>query len=275
MARHTKPEEKNLPLKIVSKLPKRKFLSKLPILICLTFGCIFLFINYAFPFLQDYFDYSIEVEPLMFNSLTNESEIWLDFCNLTDINPWDSTIMEFIKPEKDHMLNCIPKIFQYSKLINGQLFLYSNGTFKNNVEMGCEMRCLFPKSDWDLEYGNWIKVFNGTKPECDVIEVQCKKNDGKVYYTFFHAQVYRKIPPPSIPLEPSKKHDVHVIVLDAVSQTQFIRSMPKTLYFLREYYDAIPFKYLNKIGINSHPNGFAFLIGKIAFNLTIIKKCIL
>uniref|UniRef100_A0A914PX12 Uncharacterized protein n=1 Tax=Panagrolaimus davidi TaxID=227884 RepID=A0A914PX12_9BILA len=199
----------------------------------------------------------------MFNSITNESEIWLDFCNLTDINPWDSTIMEFIKPEKDHMLNCIPKLFEHSKLINGQLFLYSNGTFKDDVEMGCEMRCLFPKSDWDLEYGNWIKVFNGTKPKCDVIEVQCKKNDGKVYYTFFHAQVYRKIPPPSIPLESSKKYDVHVIVLDAVSQTQFIRSMPKTFYFLREYYDAIPFKYFNKIGINSHPNGFAFLIGKM------------
>jgi hypothetical protein len=100
----------------------------------------------------------------------SKDEIWLDFCNLTDIDPWDSTIIEFVKPQKDHMINCTPKIFEHSKLINGQLYLYSNESI-NDEEMGCEMRCLFVVYSKRINYGNWIEVVNGIKPECDVNEI--------------------------------------------------------------------------------------------------------
>uniref|UniRef100_A0AC35F1P2 Uncharacterized protein n=1 Tax=Panagrolaimus sp. PS1159 TaxID=55785 RepID=A0AC35F1P2_9BILA len=193
-----------------------------------------------------------------------KDEVWLDFCNLTDIDPWDSTIIEFVKPQKDHMINCTPKIFEHSKLINGQLYLYSNES-TNDEEMGCEMRCLFVVDSKRINYGNRIKVVNGTKPECDVIEIQCQKN-GSIYYRFWHAHVYRKVPFPSIPKQP-EKFDVHLFVLDSVGHTHFIRSMPKTIHMLREHYGAIPFSHLNKVGRNSHPNGFAFLIGKMVENI--------
>uniref|UniRef100_A0A914Z2T2 Uncharacterized protein n=1 Tax=Panagrolaimus superbus TaxID=310955 RepID=A0A914Z2T2_9BILA len=147
----------------------------------------FLFSNYAFPFLQDYFDNSIEVSPLIFNSaLKNDSEIWLDFCELPEVDPWDPTIMEYIKPEKDHMLNCTRKLPEHSKLINGQLFIYSN----ESDAMNCQMRCLLPKGDWKIRYKSWKKVENGTKPECDVIEIECQK-DGTIYYKYIHVQIYR------------------------------------------------------------------------------------
>uniref|UniRef100_A0A914QW03 Uncharacterized protein n=1 Tax=Panagrolaimus davidi TaxID=227884 RepID=A0A914QW03_9BILA len=194
----------------------------------------------------------------------SKDKVWLDFCNLTDIDPWDSTIIEFVKPQKDHMINCTPKIFEHSKLINGQLYLYSNESI-NDDEMGCEMRCLFVVDTKRISYGTWIKVVNGTKPECDVIEIQCRK-DGSIYHRFWHAHVYRKTPFPSITKQP-EKYDVHLFVLDSVGHTHFIRSMPKTVYMLREHYGAIPFNHLNKVGRNSHPNGFAFLIGKMVENI--------
>uniref|UniRef100_A0A914Q7R6 Sulfatase N-terminal domain-containing protein n=1 Tax=Panagrolaimus davidi TaxID=227884 RepID=A0A914Q7R6_9BILA len=127
--------------------------------------------------------------------------------------------------------------------------------------MGCEMRCLFVKDSWHLYYGSWITVKNGTKPECDVIEIQCEK-DGTLYHRFWHAQVYRKSPIPSKP-KPPEKYDVHIFLIDCVGQTQFIRSLPKTVHMLRENYNAIPFHHLNKVGLNSHPNGFGLLIGKM------------
>uniref|UniRef100_A0AC34FKE5 Sulfatase N-terminal domain-containing protein n=1 Tax=Panagrolaimus sp. ES5 TaxID=591445 RepID=A0AC34FKE5_9BILA len=118
-----------------------------------------------------------------------------------------------------------------------------------------------------MSYGRWIKVINGTKPECDVIEVECKSfknNEVEIFYQYLHAQIYRnttKIPLPSLP-KPPEKYDVHIIILDSVGRTQFIRSMPKTLQILRGEYEAVPFRHLNKIGLNSRPNGNALLLGK-------------
>uniref|UniRef100_A0A915CND5 3-phosphoinositide-dependent protein kinase 1 n=1 Tax=Ditylenchus dipsaci TaxID=166011 RepID=A0A915CND5_9BILA len=65
-------------------------------------------------------------------------------------------------------------------------------------------------------------------------------------------------------LLPSNKEGfgVHIVVLDSVSRSHFFRALPKTTYVLREESEAISFKYLNKVGDNSQPNGWAFLLGK-------------
>uniref|UniRef100_A0A915DLS0 Uncharacterized protein n=1 Tax=Ditylenchus dipsaci TaxID=166011 RepID=A0A915DLS0_9BILA len=43
----------------------------------------------------------------------------------------------------------------------------------------------------------------------------------------------------------ANKFGVHILIIDSTSQTQFCRSMQKTVYLLREEYGAIPFYYLN------------------------------
>uniref|UniRef100_A0A915E0L4 Sulfatase N-terminal domain-containing protein n=1 Tax=Ditylenchus dipsaci TaxID=166011 RepID=A0A915E0L4_9BILA len=53
-----------------------------------------------------------------------------------------------------------------------------------------------------------------------------------------------------------------MIVLDSVSRSRFLRSLPKSLYFLQEDLEAITYHHLNKVGLNSMPNAFAFLFGR-------------
>ena len=68
-----------------------------------------------------------------------------------------------------------------------------------------------------------------------------------------------KKPPPN-----SKAPDVHLILLDAVSTSIFSRSMQKTLNFLQNEMDAVVFSHVNKVALNSRPNGYAFLLGLFA-----------
>lgn len=182
-----------------------------------------------------------------------------DHCELPELDPWDPSILKYLNPLKQPWKNCVPKIKPLTKLIDGQLFL-----FDNKANGSCFERCLFPVSDYVIKFGQWSQISNGSRPRCDIIEVNCTvikngKLEGVPYYSFMHAQTYRKDEPES---ELSDKSDVHIILFDSVSESQFVRSMPKTRHILREYYESITFKHLNKIGLNSRPNGFALLLGK-------------
>ena len=55
--------------------------------------------------------------------------------------------------------------------------------------------------------------------------------------------------------------DVVILVFDAVSMSNGLRSLQKTLAVLQNNYSAIVYPYLNKIGYNSQPNAHALLSG--------------
>ncbi|KAE9547584.1 hypothetical protein FO519_009205 [Halicephalobus sp. NKZ332] len=199
------------------------------------------------------------------SSYNNHSNLLFDHCELQELDPWDPMIVNYLNPNMIPWKNCIPTYKVLSKLVDGQLFIYDN-----TIDGTCFYRCLHPKDDHALIYSNWIPIVNGTRPRCDVIEVNCSKvnadgTPGKnVYYRYLHAQVFRPDEAEGIQ-DNLKKPDVHIILFDSVSESQFVRSMPKTRHVLREYYESISFRHLNKIGLNSRPNGFALLMGKAIY----------
>lgn len=66
---------------------------------------------------------------------------------------------------------------------------------------------------------------------------------------------------------PDMPPDVHMIVFDSVSTTQFIRSMSASYHVLHDEMEGIVFPHVNKVGINSRPNGYAMLMGRQAYQL--------
>lgn len=56
-------------------------------------------------------------------------------------------------------------------------------------------------------------------------------------------------------------YDVHLIVLDGVSHSHFLRALPDTARYLQTEMNAILFPHLNKVGFNSRPNVYGFMLG--------------
>lgn len=111
-------------------------------------------------------------------------------------------------------------------------------------------RCLFNKNDLELAFGPWMDITN--KCECDIVEVQCTFGGAK-NYNYLHHQIYKRkfdnnsnadiLPKTTISSTPSfefpvieefindgddgkgnhRPPDVHLIVLDSISHTMFLR----------------------------------------------------
>ena len=78
----------------------------------------------------------------------------------------------------------MPKIHKLTALENGYVKVKEKGAY-------CEFRCLYPKDDFNFNSGNWLQI--SQKPDCDVVEVQCKRkaNEGPFDYNDLHIQVYK------------------------------------------------------------------------------------
>lgn len=93
-------------------------------------------------------------------------------------------------------------------------------------------------------------------------------NKSEVIYEFLHVQTFRRdnknessTTADTPKSEDIRAPDVHIFVFDGVSSGEFFRSMLRMTHLLREQMDAVPFRFVNKLGVNSHPNAYAMLMG--------------
>ncbi|KAI6230011.1 hypothetical protein M3Y99_01109500 [Aphelenchoides fujianensis] len=197
----------------------------------------------------------------VFNVTTEPPDEALHECTLPKLDPWDPTIKGFLNAHKDPLRNCRVRFVRRSRLKDGVLLVNQTAAQLHDGEK-CFFRCLLPTNDWSLKFEEWLPVgANGSRPQCDVFDVQCTLV-GIVTYKFLHVQIHEQPPPKEKP--PAGSPDVHIVLLDSVSTSQFTRSMPLTTHFLRTEMDAVFFPYANKIGLNSRPNAYGFLIGERA-----------
>uniref|UniRef100_A0A915DUC3 Major facilitator superfamily (MFS) profile domain-containing protein n=1 Tax=Ditylenchus dipsaci TaxID=166011 RepID=A0A915DUC3_9BILA len=176
------------------------------------------------------------------------------FILLSDKNPWDAEIESFFEPRNPGPYPyCKPtfkEITQLGKFPDPQ-YLSLRPEFVQKVK-SCKYRCLGIQLH---EYDKWSEWTGNVQPSCDIFEVQCDyKNSSAIYHNIYY-QIYRK--PEDKTSRKSGDNQgfgVHIIVLDTVSRSHFFRALPKTSYLLREEFEAISFKFLNKVGDNSQPN---------------------
>ncbi|KAI6233252.1 hypothetical protein M3Y99_00937300 [Aphelenchoides fujianensis] len=138
----------------------------------------------------------------------------------------------------------------------------------------CSFRCWNQIDDNTVEAAEWTPLkqrgseLTG-RPNCDVFDVRCKAG-GRLTYKFMHSHIYPK------PLNDSQVKrtapDVHVIVLDSVSWSHAHRALPRTLQQLREVMGGVSFRFLNKIGINSQPNAYGFLLGSFPLQASKLSR---
>ncbi|KAI6239772.1 hypothetical protein M3Y99_00543700 [Aphelenchoides fujianensis] len=208
---------------------------------------------------SSFFDRMLAPQRSHFSSASNETDEPLHECILPKLDPWDPEVVRLLNPSLDPLRGCKPWFSSRSRVKDGLLLVNQTAAQLHDGEK-CFFRCLLPVDDWALEFGEWLPVSaNGSRPECDVFDVHCNQTNS-ITYKFLHAQIHERPPPKEKP--PAGSPDVYIIGLDSVSTSQFFRSMPLTAHFLRTEMDVVFFPYANKVGLNSRPNGYGFLVGE-------------
>ncbi|CAD5223159.1 unnamed protein product [Bursaphelenchus okinawaensis] len=185
----------------------------------------------------------------------------VSICKLPKLDPWDPTIKDLLNPKEDPLEGCQP---QYDVLtyVEDQV-LYVDKEKVDGTTL-CEYQCAYAVNDRDLRYGDWLKIDRegGARPDCDVFKVKC---DAEEQYTFLHQHIAEQNLTKNF--DPNA-YSVHILMIDSTSSSQFIRTMPESMNFLKNSLESIHFPYLNKVGDNTRLNAYTFFLGERAANLT-------
>jgi hypothetical protein len=191
-------------------------------------------------------------------------------CSLPVIDPWHWDVLPYLNPNEDPMRDCVPSRYVLTTLTNGKLIV-SN---RSLLALGeTRYRCLYLIDDYNMRYGDWIKLINngtyGNRPDCDVVEVRTIGINGNVTYRHLHTQIYIDKSWVDVKRDKTYRPNVFILILDSTSSSQAIRSLKKTMRRLKVDYEAVHFRYLNKVGTNSRPNAHGLLLGWLSMVATI------
>uniref|UniRef100_A0A914WZJ9 Uncharacterized protein n=1 Tax=Plectus sambesii TaxID=2011161 RepID=A0A914WZJ9_9BILA len=117
----------------------------------------------------------------------------------------------------------------------------------------------------------WIAVEVKANVSCEFFEVSCGDNYGnplnetsyRERYRMPYAQAVRKQIAMERTIKDRYRPSVIVILLDSTSHSSAVRRLPQSLKFLKEQLDLTIFDGYAKVGLNSNPNGIAFLTGRM------------
>ncbi|PAV62491.1 hypothetical protein WR25_15200 isoform A, partial [Diploscapter pachys] len=180
-----------------------------------------------------------------------------DGCNLPEFDPFNNDAIKAFKPKTKSYDDCKPPIPVITKLVNQTII----NTSKQHT---CKARCLHRKDDFRNNYGDWLPI-EKNKFACDIVETRCankSSKNGTEDFGHLHAQIIKNSTTNKANNSNGKQYDIYILLLDSLGHTQSIRSLPLTRTFLENSFKAVTFPFINKIGINSRPNGIALWFGK-------------
>ncbi|KAK0400411.1 hypothetical protein QR680_015229 [Steinernema hermaphroditum] len=191
-------------------------------------------------------------------------------CTLPRADPWDPSIAKFLDPK---WIQCEPKKALLTSMQDGKIVLSEEGRARG---YHCQARTLVPYGDWNYTTSNWEDIGSFVSNE-DMAEVKCgRTRSNPMEYNFIHTQIverpdnanYGSYPreQPSLPSQittsDEERPNIYIILTDSTSTSAFVRSMQRTLHLMREQHEAVLFPFLNKVGLNSRPNAWAFMMGR-------------
>ncbi|KIH50521.1 hypothetical protein ANCDUO_19400 [Ancylostoma duodenale] len=142
----------------------------------------------------------------------------------------------------------------FTYLSNGRIYLEEKAK-----GFRCKARCVLHVTEKRYDLGDWINLPSSELFPCDVIETYCE-NGMYNREAFLHSQIYKQKTP-----KPVRSHqpDVYLIIIDSVSSFMAKRSLPKTIKFIQDEMQGTLMEFLNKIGVNSKPNGFPLVFDQL------------
>ncbi|KAK6050131.1 hypothetical protein COOONC_12363, partial [Cooperia oncophora] len=123
----------------------------------------------------------------------------------------------------------------------------------------CWGRCLLRKSELRNKRGRWVNI-DDANFRCDIVESLCRDTNGDDIYQMVHAQIIETETKEEASSD-ANLFDVYVVLLDSTAASQATRNLPRTFQFFEKSMDAVTFPHVNKVGLNSRPNGVAMWFG--------------
>ncbi|GMT08962.1 hypothetical protein PFISCL1PPCAC_259, partial [Pristionchus fissidentatus] len=187
-----------------------------------------------------------------------------DRCRLEEIPVWNDEIRQRLKPDQNPLKECNRDFKPLTELDgNGRVNLINP---ESSANYECKARALIFKTEYRNAHGYWHKLPSDFVFENDIVEVECMH--GREEYHYLHSQIWRNQKDKKNVSDDKStlgeaKPSVYIYLVDSVSHAHAKRAFPQTLDFIKRKFDAEEMPFLNKVGDNSRPNGFAFLTGKV------------
>ncbi|KJH49531.1 hypothetical protein DICVIV_04319 [Dictyocaulus viviparus] len=146
-----------------------------------------------------------------------------------------------------------------TELRNGRVRLLRAGSAR---KYKCRARCVNYLDEEHVAFEAWHDI---NEPTMFNYGMYLNKEDYLIY-SYANRRVEERLERLRYFSEKSKNAKyhphVHIILIDSVASSQAIRALPRTVNFLTNAMEAVQFRKLNKVGVNSRPNGFVMLFGK-------------